>query len=131
VGLDFAAINSILSTRNGVWATFLVLMVIAWRGYSGFPAFLAALVARRQAIWAQKDAEWKRIVGEVQRYSERLQVVEKHDEDCQRQLTDALRRLAELEGFMMGQGKARQDAAAIVAIERLTDRENDKEGGGK
>lgn len=88
---------------------------------------MAALLERRKAIAAEKEADWTRIRAEVTRYVDRLAAVERHDEECQRQLNEALRRLAEVEGYMMGQGKARQDAATIVATERLLDR--DKEGG--
>lgn len=68
-------------------------------------------------------AEWKSLNGalaaEVGRVGERCHRLEESEERCQRELTDALKRLATLEGYEQGQGKARQDAAGIVAVERL------------
>jgi hypothetical protein len=120
--VDLNALNDILSTRNGVWATFMVLSLIAWRGWQHIPAIIAAWAARRQVIAAERDADWNRRSGEIQRLAVRVDTLEQKEEDCQAALREALGRLAQVEGFMMGQGKARQDAANIVAVERLTDK---------
>jgi hypothetical protein len=140
--VDLNALSAILSARNGVWTLVVLFFIGLWRGYSGLPAVMAQWIARRQAIAAEKDAEWKRLRDEVERYSQQRDEADQRftqfrDEqllenaECRRQLHEALGRLAQVEGFMMGQGKARQDAAAIVAVERLTDRNGEKDEGGK
>jgi hypothetical protein len=121
--VDVHAVNQILSIRNGVWTGVALIAVGLFRLWPIIPAIMAQWIARRQTIAAEKAADWDRLRDEVERYSERLSGVETREQECQRQLTDAMRRIAELEGYMMGQGKARQDAAAIVASERLAERE--------
>lgn len=102
----------------------------------GLPIWLAAVtfMVRTVRIWPgimeqwntrQRDKENAKS-GLMDRYETRLSSLELKEEDCQRKLTDALRRLAQVEGFMMGQGKARQEAANIVAVERLSDKESKK-----
>lgn len=59
------------------------------------------------------------------RMDARLQRLEAAEEECRKELNEALRRLAEVEGYMTGQGHARQEAANIVAIERLSDKAKD------
>lgn len=131
--VDLNALNLILSTRNGVWATFLVVVLLAWRGWQYVPSIMSAWTARRQAILAERMADWDRRGDEIERLTKRVDQLEHNEQDCQVKLRGALGRLAEMEGYMMGQGKARQDAAGIVAIERLTkDRDGERdEGGGK
>lgn len=74
-------------------------------------------------------AEWQKLNGaqsdEIQRLDERCQRLEAAEERCRADLSDALKRLSALEGYEHGQGKARQEAAQIVAIERLESRGKD------
>jgi hypothetical protein len=136
--VDLNALNAILSTRNGVWTLVVLVFILLWRGWQYVPAIITAWSARRKALADEKDADWTRIRGEAKlyadeahRYSDRLAAVERREDECREQLRDALHRLAQVEGFMMGQGKARQEAANIVAIERLTDKQNGDKGEGK
>lgn len=117
--VDLNALNAILSTRNGVWATFMVVVLVAWRGWQHVPAIVSAWTQRRQAILAERMADWDRRGDEIERLIKRVDQLEHNEQDCQEKLRTALGRLAQVEGFMMGQGKARQDAAGIVAAERL------------
>lgn len=57
------------------------------------------------------------------RIAARCTSLEEAEERCRRELADKERRLAVLEGYNDGKGKARQDAAGIVAVERLGGRE--------
>lgn len=59
--------------------------------------------------------------GQYERMDARLQRLEVREEECQRRLTEALHRIGELEGYMAGSGKANQEAAGIVAIERISE----------
>lgn len=74
-------------------------------------------------------AEWQKLNGaqseEIRRLAERCQRLEGAEEKCRSDLADAQRRLSVLEGYEHGQGKARQEAAGIVAIERLESRKKD------
>lgn len=77
-------------------------------------------------------AEWRKLnealSEEIKRLAERCQRLEGAEERCRTDLADALKRLSALEGYELGQGKARQEASQIVAIERL---ESEKKIGGK
>jgi hypothetical protein len=77
--VDLSALDAILSARNGVWATFLLLCVLAWRGWTGLPAVMQQWIERRKAIQAAKDADWIRI-------RDRLESVETRHDECERNL---------------------------------------------
>lgn len=63
------------------------------------------------------------IEGEqYERIALRCTKLEEAEERCRHELSDAVRRIAELEGYNDGKGKARQDAAGIIAAERLGER---------
>lgn len=138
--VDLNAINAILSTRNGVWATFLVVLLVAWRGWPHVPAIMAAWTARRQAIQAAKDADWTRIrdeakhyADEAHRYADRLASVEQRHGKCEKDLqserearinaiaalNDALAgeraERMRLERLMLAEGEIRQSKAAVQA----------------
>lgn len=147
--VEWSALSSILSARNGVWTLVVLVMVGLWRGWAGLPAVMAQWIERRRVIAAEKAADWERLRAENSRFAERLHVVEERHDECERnlaaerqqrhadvsslrnELADAKGRLREIEGYMMGQGKARQDAAGIVAIERLADRKKTDKDRGK
>lgn len=116
--VDLRALDAVLSTRNGVWATFLVVVLMAWRGWQYVPAIVSAWVDRRKAIAAEKDADWSRRSEEITRLAARVDLLEHREEACQEQLRAALGRLSVVEGYMTGQGMARQQAAGTVALER-------------
>lgn len=79
MGLDVAAINAILSTRNGVWTLVVMAFVIAWRGWPHIPAIMGAWAARRKAIADERTADWTRI-------RDRLEAVEVRHEKCEHDL---------------------------------------------
>jgi septal ring factor EnvC (AmiA/AmiB activator) len=97
----------------------------------------AVLAVRFYPHWKQKWTEartaedaivgnqWKRFQDEIDRLVNRITDIEKKcdrleasEERCKSDLADAKRRIAELEGYDEGQGRARQEAAGIVARER-------------
>lgn len=81
--VDWVAVNSILSTRNGVWTIVTLLLVVAWRGWPHVPAIITAWSARRQAIQAAKDADWSRLRGEVASYREETAAVKALHQKCE------------------------------------------------
>jgi hypothetical protein len=54
----------------------------------------------------------------IEALEKRVAKLEESEQRCQAALTETRRELAELQGYMTGQGKAAQEAAGIVAIER-------------
>lgn len=62
----------------------------------------------------------------LSRYEHRVAALEAAEEKCRDDLGDALRRIAELEGYNMGRGKARQDAQRMLSEERESDRRGGK-----
>lgn len=87
----------------------LVFFLLIYRG----PLYLERRNEERRDRAAIDDALYKRM-------DERVQYLEHREAECQEKLMDAVRRIAELEGYMIGAGKANQEAAGIVAIERIT-----------
>lgn len=82
------------------------------------PAFLGRWNERLRDLSRAKAGDWARLRGEIARLDERCRQIETREEACQHLLTDAVRRIAELEGYNIGQGKARQDAQVILSVER-------------
>lgn len=113
---------------------------VSWVGIGGaIGAFLTGLFAwliqRSKGgtdIEVAVLAEWQKLNGaqseEIRRLGERCQRLEGAEERCRTELAEAVKRLSTLEGYEHGQGKARQEAAQIVAIERL---ESSKKDGDK
>lgn len=113
---DTGFFQLLLTPATPLWFGLLMASVYVYRHS---PDMLRAF-----AEWAKARAVIKG--DRLDRAHSRLDRLEDREEECQRQLADALRRLAEVEGYMMGQGKARQDAAGIVALERLERKTRDE-----
>lgn len=115
-------VAQITPTTYGVFALLAVVLTALIRAW---PAIRAKVNEARR----DQDAATDHLLD---RYEKRLAALEESEARCRKELAETERRVAELEGFMMGQGKARQDAANIVAVERLTDaRARDEEKKGK
>lgn len=111
--------DELLTADTAAWTATVFFGLLVVRLWSSIPQLLDKWLAFRTAKAAEKAADWTRIRDEVIRLSEA-------EERCRRELADVTRRLAEIEGYELGRGKARQDAANIVALDRL---QNDtKEG---
>lgn len=96
---------------------------------SGAPAIWAGFFAL--AVWwirgiparKQQDTEARRSAADIsdalaERLEARVKYLEARDEECHEELDDAKKRLAELEGYNLGQGRANQEAQLIVSAER-------------
>lgn len=90
----------------------LAVAVAAWRVLPGVMERINERSRDRASIEA----------AQFERMDARLQRLEASEERCRADLAQAAHRIAELEGYMMGQGQARQEAANIVAVERLADK---------
>lgn len=93
------------------------------------PGILERINERQRDKASERANDWTRLREEVARLDGRCQRIEASEEQCHNALAAAVHRIAELEGYMMGTGKAREDAAKIVAADRLEQR--DKKGDGK
>ncbi len=102
-----------------LWVVALAAMVALFKSW---PAIMAKVNEARRDSEAAKAGDWTRLRGEIDRLDERCAQIEEREQECQRQLTDALHRIGELEGYNLGVGKANQEAAGIVAAERLKGR---------
>jgi septal ring factor EnvC (AmiA/AmiB activator) len=119
----------------------------AWITSAAPPAYAlllgcAVLAVRFFPVWKQKWTEartaddaivgnqWKRFQEEIDRLVHRVadleskcERLEASEEKCRTELADARRRIAEIEGYEIGRGKADQEAQAIVSADRLSRRE--------
>lgn len=114
--MDESVFNKVFSAASAAWAIVLLNAVALFKAW---PAIMERLNERKRDRAAIE-------AGQYERMDARMQRLEKREEECQQRLTEALHRIGEIEGYMMGQGKAHQEAATIVAIERLSDKNGDK-----
>lgn len=80
------------------------------------------IMARRNE--AKRDAA-QIAGGMLDRLDKRIQFLEAAEEECRAELASAKGRIAELEGYNIGRGEAKQDAQRMLSAER----EADKRGG--
>lgn len=66
--------------------------------------------------------------GLYERLAARCEKLETSEQKCRADLADAVKRIAELEGYMIGTGAAKQDAQRIVSTEREVDARKREEG---
>lgn len=152
--VDVYALQQILSLKNAAWAAVALLALFILRMWNGAPAVFAQWVAwrhsvaeakaaeRRQAA-EEKAADWTRLREEIARLSEsekqcrrdydalHKQLIEteqkfiKVEQTHAEQVSELRAEIAELRGYLVGQGKAAQEAAGIVAMERSRRRKGD------
>ena len=121
---DGSFVSWITSPAPPVWLAFIGLAVLAIRF---FPSWKQRWTEARTADDAIVGNQWSRLTGEINRLDGRVKHLEISEERCRIELADAKNRIAELEGYNMGQGKARQEAQAIVSTEREIDARQRKE----
>ena len=136
---DLSVLNDILSTRNTLVAIASIMTVALWRAWTGLPAVMQQWIAHRQAIVAEKDAAWKRLRDEIERYAARQLLSEERHDECERNLaaerearhlavTELRDELAaehaermKFQAILDGHGEVRQAAAAAAAEARHPD----------
>ncbi len=112
---DLSGLGFLLQPIVPAYLSFLIVAVMAWRTY---PLVMARILEGKRDREAAKDGDWRRLRAEIDRLDARCSEIEKREQDCQRQLTDALHRIGELEGYNLGVGEARQTAQRIVSEDR-------------
>jgi GH24 family phage-related lysozyme (muramidase) len=126
MGLEGLAISQLFNTGTAAWAAVLILALFVARLWSGAPALFAQWIAYRAAKAAERSADWDRRSEELTRLDQRCRRLETAEERCRTELADMTQRVAALEGYNIGKGKARNDAQLIVSAERQIDA--DKKG---
>lgn len=120
--VDALAFRELFSTAGAAWATFFLIGLFVWRMWNGAPAMFQQWIAYRRAKAEEKAADWSRL-------RDHCTFLMDAEERCRVELNEVKSRLANLEGYMAGQGRASQEAAGIVALERLG--RNDNKPGAK
>jgi hypothetical protein len=129
VGNDFHLFaSSFFSLEGAAWTATAFIGLLVVRVWNGSPAMFAQWIAYRRAKAEERASDWTRLRNDNARLDERCQRLEIAEERCREELANVKARVCALEGYELGKGKARQDAAGIVAVERL---EADREGKSK
>lgn len=90
--------------------------------------FLHALNERLRIYAEAKASDWNRLRDEVKRIDERCKALEEENQECRKNLADAVHRIAQLEGYQLGRGEAAQEATRFTATKRIID-DKLKDGG--
>jgi len=115
--IDALAIKQIFSLESAAWIAVSILFLFVMRTWNGAPAMFQQWVAYKKAKAEEKAADWSRL-------RDHCNFLIDAEERCRTELNEVKTRLATLEGYMAGQGQARQEAAGVVALDRLTDQRN-------
>ena len=131
------ALGHIFSVASAAWA-FVCINAVAL--FKMWPAIMARINERKRDAHVEKSSDWQRLRDEIKRLDARIDALLgrcdelQHEVDaCRQREHEWMRRAIAAEAFQLGQGEARQDAANIVAVERIVDPNKHKgpEGGGK
>lgn len=98
-----------------------VALIVSVGAFKVWPLIMERVNERLRDREAAKASDWTRLRGEIDRIDGRCQRLEEREEECQRNLADARTRLADLEGYMMGQGEAKQAAQRALSADRMDD----------
>lgn len=114
-------LGKIFSAAAGVWTIACMVAVALFRAW---PHILGRFNERKRDSAEEKAGDWDRLRDENKRLHTMLA-------ECERERIEFMRRAVIAESALEGRGRARQEAATIVAIERLTDAKKREDGGGK
>lgn len=113
---DALAIKQIFSLESAAWIAVALLFLFIVRTWNGAPAMFEQWIQYKRAKAEEKASDWSRL-------RDHCSFLMEAEERCRSELNEVKSRLATLEGYLAGQGKASQEAAGVVALERLS---NDK-----
>ena len=114
----------------GIWGILLILIagIVAW-WIRGMPdrkraenEAIPAEAAASNALFRNMQAEMKRMAAQIARLDKRVTDLEAEKSTLMRERDAALADNARLRAVNDGQGEMRQRAAAVVAVERIQDR---------
>lgn len=124
--VDGQALQQIFSLESAAWSAVGLLFLFVIRLWNGSPAMFAQWIAYRRARAEEKAADWLRLREEIGRLAEAEERCRKDFRALHAEHMRVLERIASLEGYMAGQGQARNEAAGVVAMERLAQRKGDE-----
>lgn len=110
--VDALAVRDIFSIESAAWAGVALFSLLIARIWNGAPAMFEQWIAYKRAKAEEKAAAYNQL-------REHCSFLIEAEERCRVELNDVKGRLATLEGYMAGQGRASQEAAGVVALERL------------
>lgn len=135
---DALALKQILSIQNAAWIAVALLFLFIVRMWNGAPAMLETWILWQQSKSAEKVSDWSRLREEIRRLSdserecrERFDSLHRRfierEEAHHREIAELRSEVGELRGYLTGQGKASQEAAGVVALERSKRKPNQEE----
>lgn len=128
--VDVIALKQILSLESAAWVVVALVFLLVVRMWNGAPALFEQWIIYKQTKAAEKVSDWNRLREEITRLSESEQQCRRDFQQLHRDYLGLRNELADLRGYLAGTGRASQEAAGIVAIERLAKRDG-PQGGGK
>lgn len=115
---DADALRQIFSVQSAAWTFTALIFLFVWRMWNGAPAMFSQWIAYKQAKAAEKAAHWNRLQTEITRLSDAERQCRQDFDKLHSDFIDIKAQLSELRGYQAGYGRAHQEAAAIIAIER-------------
>lgn len=119
---DVSAIRQIFSVEGAAWTGTAILALVAMRVWSGLPQLLDKWLAWRTAKAEERSADWRRLREEIIRLSEAEKRCREDYAALHAKHMEVIERLTALEAYHLGQGRASQEAAGIIALERMKDK---------
>jgi hypothetical protein len=126
-------LDKIFSVASAAWTLVLMAAVALFKAW---PAIMGRFNERRRDNATEKAEDWHRLRAEIDRKDARIANLEKvlsdtddENSELRKVNINLLARAVTAESALQGIGHARQEAAAIVAAERLTEKK--PEGNGK
>lgn len=117
--VDAIALKEIFSLESAAWIAVALIFLFVVRMWNGAPAMFEQWILYKQTKAAEKIADWNRLREEIRRLSEAEQQCRRDFQQIHNDCLSLRNELADLRGYLAGQGRAAQEAAGIVAIERL------------
>lgn len=116
---DAVALKQIFSLESAAWIAVALLFLFIVRMWNGAPAILEQWILYKQTKAAEKVSDWNRLRDEIKRLSDSEQQCRSDYQQLHRDYLDLRNEIADLRGYLAGQGRASQEAAGVVALERL------------
>jgi hypothetical protein len=126
--MDEGVFAKIFSAATGVWALVCLAAVALFKSW---PHIMGRFNERLRDTAAEKAGDWDRIRSERDVAREERDLVRDRWAECQAELNAERAAHMKLKAYHDGIGEARQDAARIVAAERLLDAAKKANGGDK
>ena len=116
---DVGVLKQIFSIESAAWAGVGILFLFVLRLWNGSPAMFAQWIAYKRAKAEEKAAHFHHLQEEIKRLSDAERQCRADFDDLHGKHMGIVERLSSLEGYMAGQGRASQEAAGVVALERM------------